>query len=425
LCSTKNMNCFGDATFFFDRCCLTVINKLNHNETDKWAHRVTTATPTPTTMKLALCLQVVLSLTSVDAETATCGTPKECRTFAQIYDGDSEKMCNNIFGTSFKYERNETNAYAMWWNYGDNPNTAVTNSLEELFHVQEKDKDVCHLAGDVTTHHETPQFDQSFNECRPWSKGPACCQPSTVSSTEKLRLLYGPEYTWDRCGSMSSECARFFAAEACFYECEPALGHFRKFPISQNTTSSEHNFSEYSSVCDSYSADYNKSECDTGTVNHWEVYRMPIKASYCDSWYAACADDLFCGDGDYFACSARYRSCDAEKKQQLEQELNDTQTKLRELENEVQTNNNSLQNNTMGADDENDTSATLGGGVMVGVIIAALVGIVLVVSLVVLITKEKQGKSVFTPLDNDKQDNSVMKGSYNSEVFEQPQHGSF
>jgi hypothetical protein len=33
---------------------------------------------------------------------------------------------------------------------------------------------------------------------------------------------------------------------------------------------------------------------------------MPIRKSFCDSWYTACYNDYFCGAGDYFACKAFY-----------------------------------------------------------------------------------------------------------------------
>ena len=39
--------------------------------------------------------------------------------------------------------------------------------------------------------------------------------------------------------------------------------------------------------------------------------KMPIKASYCDSWFEACKNDKFCGDGDYFSCAAIYKEQDA------------------------------------------------------------------------------------------------------------------
>ena len=36
-------------------------------------------------------------------------------------------------------------------------------------------------------------------------------------------------------------------------------------------------------------------ENDPCYYNTWEMYQMPIKASYCDAWYDACYEDSFCG----------------------------------------------------------------------------------------------------------------------------------
>ena len=37
-----------------------------------------------------------------------------------------------------------------------------------------------------------------------------------------------------------------------------------------------------------------------------QMFEMPIKASYADAWYRACANDMFCGGCDYFACAYDY-----------------------------------------------------------------------------------------------------------------------
>jgi hypothetical protein len=37
--------------------------------------------------------------------------------------------------------------------------------------------------------------------------------------------------------------------------------------------------------------------------NSWEIHQMPIKASYCDAFYNACKNDLFCGHGNFFECA--------------------------------------------------------------------------------------------------------------------------
>ena len=48
----------------------------------------------------------------------------------------------------------------------------------------------------------------------------------------------------------------------------------------------------YDPTCDEYHEDHDESkDC---AHNNWELYRMPIKASYCDDWWTACKDDKFC-----------------------------------------------------------------------------------------------------------------------------------
>lgn len=41
---------------------------------------------------------------------------------------------------------------------------------------------------------------------------------------------------------------------------------------------------------------------------------MPIRADYCDAWFTACAEDLFCADdgGDYYSCSKILPTTDSE-----------------------------------------------------------------------------------------------------------------
>ena len=48
----------------------------------------------------------------------------------------------------------------------------------------------------------------------------------------------------------------------------------------------------YDPSCDEYHASYDASkDC---AHNSWELYRMPIKASFCDAWWTACKHDKFC-----------------------------------------------------------------------------------------------------------------------------------
>merc|ERR1712226_1143612 len=68
--------------------------------------------------------------------------------------------------------------------------------------------------------------------------------------------------------------------EACFYECEPSAGLYRKYPHDTFNASIPHH-------------------------NEWQMYKMPIQAAFCDDWYTACYNDMFCGvdGGSYFSCA--------------------------------------------------------------------------------------------------------------------------
>eukprot|EP00457_Paulinella_chromatophora_P014049 gb/GEZN01014422.1/.p1 GENE.gb/GEZN01014422.1/~~gb/GEZN01014422.1/.p1 ORF type:complete len:210 (-),score=27.12 gb/GEZN01014422.1/:96-725(-) len=122
-----------------------------------------------------------------------------------------------------------------------------------------------------------------------------CCKPETIPDAETINSNYGKNYRWDRCGSLSDRCQDFFIAEACFYECEPAIGLYaRKFTHGWLPGDSD------------VLGDYND------TDNTWEIWRMPISADFCDDWYFACKDDYFCAEdgGDFFGCAAIYEKFD-------------------------------------------------------------------------------------------------------------------
>jgi folate receptor len=117
---------------------------------------------------------------------------------------------------------------------------------------------------------------------------------------------HGAEFHWDRCGPLSQECERFFVQEACFYECDPNAGFFRKW---KSTV--------YDARCDEYAAGYdaNYAQATQCAHNTWQMHQMPIKASYWDAMYDACRKDLFCGNGDYFSCAAVYKALDSQQQQ--------------------------------------------------------------------------------------------------------------
>jgi hypothetical protein len=134
---------------------------------------------------------------------------------------------------------------------------------------------------------------ENMNECHPWQKN-ACCKNATVGSAEQIRKAYGKNWEWDRCETkskypkMSAACYRYFVQEACFYECEPAAGLFRKYAPDEIHDPNMHH------------SKFNPSD---DTHNKWEMHRMPIRADYCDAWYRACRNDYFtaAGNGSFWA----------------------------------------------------------------------------------------------------------------------------
>lgn len=257
---------------------------------------------------------VVAAITSViAAPTAVLGsgTP-ECKRFDEIYASGKE-LCENMWNDAFAYEEDESEAYTMWFYEAENPNDAISESLGLLT----GDHEVCHLD---YFHKDTPGPEpDGFTECHPW-KDNACCSHETVMSAAKLKESYGPEYHWDRCGPLSPECERFFVQEACFYECDPNAGLFRKW-----------NATEYDPRCDAYAAEYDEAFATAQGCDHntWQMHKMPIKASYCDAWLTACAKDKFCAadGGDYFTCAMQYETYDAN-----EAEIARLQAELEEAE---------------------------------------------------------------------------------------------
>ena len=90
--------------------------------------------------------------------------------------------------------------------------------------------------------------------------------------------------------------------ESCFYECEVNTGFYRKY------TDDQYNFCCQGWNCNTGTYNATLNYTCTGNENQWQLHAMPIKASFADSWYRACAQDYFCGDGDYFSCATDYHS---------------------------------------------------------------------------------------------------------------------
>lgn len=131
--------------------------------------------------------------------------------------------------------------------------------------------DICHLRNNHTKDFATP-FEapvEEFKYCQQW-KDNACCTKETANNVIEL---YGEANRFDRCDfdpntpkNMSDGCRDFFIAQDCFYECDVSAGKYRRH--------------------------INCGSVDGG--NSWEIKGMPIKASFCDSWFEACKDDYIC-----------------------------------------------------------------------------------------------------------------------------------
>lgn len=247
------------------------------------------------------------------------GRDEHCKPFKDIYK-DGTELCEMMWSDAFKVVDDSQPGYTMWFfDQENNPNDAVTHQLFGNNTVP----DQCHLQ---YFHKDTPGPEgDDMTECHPW-KNNACCNSSTVTGPQQIKEAYGAEYHWDRCGPLSEACERFFVMEACLYECEPSAGLFRKY-------------------------DKNSSHPD---ANDWQIHQMPIKKSFCNAWYTACANDYFCGTGDFFACAAIYKAKDSSN-----------------------------------SDDSVDT------GLVFGLAVAGLIAVLGIIIISFLISREKQGKPMF------------------------------
>ena len=255
----------------------------------------------------------------------------ECKPFKEIYTSGKE-LCENMWSDSFVYEQDEDAAYAMWFFDQVNPNNAIASSLGK-----EESPDTCqlqyyHKQGDDGSYAAPSPENKDAHECHPW-KDNACCHSATVNSVTAINEAYGEGYHWDRCGPLSNACEQFFIQEACFYECSPHAGSYRRYD--DRTVAAFAAFMAetgtgegpcYTSVYDPDDAMYQGNFLHEGInypksvfygdgcygPNRWQMYKMPIKASYCDAFYTACMDDHFCAaagesGGSFFGCAADYR----------------------------------------------------------------------------------------------------------------------
>jgi len=266
--------------------------------------------PTPATTLFGI---LGLGVVSVDAQWQP---GSECVKFSDIY-ADGQDLIERMWGGAFKYTPDQDGAaggYTMWWFEGgtpgqadahDNPNDLITQGRGLTV------PDVCHLD---YFHKDVPSPEgDDFTECHPWHAS-SCCHDSTVVTPHALKIAYGAGYEWDRCGPLSQACERFFVEEACLYECDVNAGLWRKFSDEQHSLCEA--AAQGATVTLASGAEYTCSPDPWGAgnaENKWQLEDMPIRASYADSWFRACANDLFCGSGDYFECAGEYHTYLAEQ----------------------------------------------------------------------------------------------------------------
>lgn len=240
---------------------------------------------------LALCLL---------APRPAFGVQPQCKPIGVIYK-DGRELCERMWGKAFRYETDEAKGFTMWFDQQDGqPNDEATLQMGKTIPQR------CHLQ---YYHKATPDQEQRFlrasKVCSPWRRR-ACCAQDNFTTTNSLKEAYGKHYHWDRCGALSAACEHFFVAEACFYECDPSLSNFKKY-----------HDDIYDARCDPSSTSYQPEFAQAMGCEHnnWEVHQAPIKASFCNAWWEACQDDLWCaeGDGSYHKCAKLYKKHDQEE----------------------------------------------------------------------------------------------------------------
>jgi len=315
----------------------------------------------PMTQNALMVLMLAIAAVTVEG-----AAKPQCRTFREIYGNEDgipggKKVCENMWGGAFKYETEEDKAFVMFFTDNVNPNEGTANSLnaadaslydgkghEDATKNGNYDTDQCHLD---YFHKDTPSKEDQLSLCPAYQKKEACCAPNTVKDSATVMGGYGKEFHWDRCGTLSPQCEAFFIHEACFYECEPAAGLYRKHP--------KHVFDTQ----DNAGGTDSEPEVLIGNAsdaNTWQMEGMPIKASYCDAWYAACADDKFCAsdEGDFFSCALEYKAVD-------------------------------------------DSSKGLKPGIVAAIVVPVLVATGACFFMIFMVRKERAGQPMFEPIDRE------------------------
>ena len=153
--------------------------------------------------------------------------------------------------------------------------------------------------------------------------------------------------------------------EACLYECDANMGAFRKYTDEEKALCTADGVAVGATVTKADGSSYTcvKKGDSENAENAWEIHQMPIKASYADAFYRACANDYFCDSGSFWTCHAEYHA---------------------HLKSEA----------------EKDKGLPAWAIALIVVLSAA--GLLCCILFVVLVVKEKQGKPMFLTMPDDK-----------------------
>lgn len=227
----------------------------------------------------------------------------KCVTFAEKYQDAKQFIENGPWAGSFIYTDSDTTAYTMRFSdASDNPNDKITSKLIAAGKVNKTDGhlnkdgqvDRCfldyeHKALDESVDNKVhpTQDPTNFTFCKPWAQR-SCCRSEDVSET-KFNKLFNDWYGMGgACGDISATCKKYLFEEQCFYDCEPAVGLYRKF-----RELGSHPIGHSSQV----GPGADKS-------NKWQISGMPVQKAYVDAFFEACKNDYFCDFSSKKTCGS-------------------------------------------------------------------------------------------------------------------------
>ena len=181
--------------------------------------------------------------------------------------------------------------------------------------------------------------------------------------------------------------------EACLYECDANMGAFRKYSDEEKALCTADGVAVGATVTKADGSSYTcveKWDKSENVENAWEIHQMPIKASYADAFYRACANDYFCDSGSFWTCEALYHQ-ELERNATRAAELAANKTKAEEEEAA-----------RLKAELEAEKDKGLPAWAIALIVVLSAAGLLCCILFVVLVVKEKQGKPMFVTMPDDK-----------------------